>query len=336
MRGNRLQAVLMVSVLAVLCAGAVDTWAQPGLSVSLRADFGDLDEYGEWYKLPKVGWVWSPYADEEWRPFTYGHWSWTSDGWMWVSYEQFGWIVCHYGNWYYDDDYGWLWVPGYDWSPARVTWYVTDWDICWAPMPPPGRVVPKVYTPAGNRYWFVAPGRFFTSQNIHQHRVLNPRPRPGAPRILKKSAPDLRQVKRLTGRPVGIVRVQKSAYVSKGGKQKLMKPSIAGPAHKRDAVPVGVKYRRPGPHGPGPAAERNDDRGPGQGKVGKPAPAGGKVGTKAQDDRTPSPKQKAAPGPMGGVKKKSATKGPQKAKEDDSRDDDSTKPAEKQKMKPLK
>jgi len=111
--------------------------ARADVSVNVRMDFADLDEYGEWYKLPRIGWVWAPDADPGWRPFVYGRWEWTPEGWGWIADEPFGWIVCHYGNWYYDDDIGWVWVPGYDWSPARVQWVDTDYEIAWAPLPPP-------------------------------------------------------------------------------------------------------------------------------------------------------------------------------------------------------
>lgn len=32
--------------------------------------------------------------------------------------------------------YGWLWIPGYDWSPAWVTWGSVDNFYCWAPLMP--------------------------------------------------------------------------------------------------------------------------------------------------------------------------------------------------------
>jgi hypothetical protein len=37
--------------------------------------------------------------------------------------------------------YGWLWVPGYDWSPAWVTWGNVDNYYCWAPLMPEVNVV---------------------------------------------------------------------------------------------------------------------------------------------------------------------------------------------------
>jgi hypothetical protein len=36
----------------------------------------------------------------------------------------------------YDDLYGWLWVPGYEWSPAWVTWGMFDDFYAWAPLMP--------------------------------------------------------------------------------------------------------------------------------------------------------------------------------------------------------
>jgi hypothetical protein len=55
---------------------------------------------------------------------------------MVLTYENFGNIVYHYGRWYYDDYYGWIWIPDYDWAPAWVEWRYDDYYIGWAPLPP--------------------------------------------------------------------------------------------------------------------------------------------------------------------------------------------------------
>jgi hypothetical protein len=88
--------------------------------------FADLNYYGEWAHVSAYGWVWRPAVAVGWQPFYNGHWVWTDYGWMWISYEPFGWATYHYGNWNYDYQLGWVWIPGYDWSPCRVEWIVYD------------------------------------------------------------------------------------------------------------------------------------------------------------------------------------------------------------------
>lgn len=246
---KRMAALTVVACALVLTSVNTAT-AQPRMSV--KVTFSELDAHGEWYKLPKVGWVWAPYADEDWRPFTYGYWSWTSDGWMWSSYEPFGWITCHYGNWYYDDNYGWLWVPGYTWSPARVNWVVTDYDIRWAPMPPPGfRRVPA-FAPNARSRWVVVPTRYFTSDNVYEHRVqVQTSVKQPKPRVLYKAQPKVKYITKQTKRKIVPVKVKRGHQVA--GNRKLVKVQVTGrPAPRPNkVVPVGVKYKgvRPRPGG---------------------------------------------------------------------------------------
>src|SRR5207253_6712933 len=41
-----------------------------------------------------------------------------------------------YGRWVNDPDDGWLWIPGYIWSPGWVAWRSNDSFIGWTPLPP--------------------------------------------------------------------------------------------------------------------------------------------------------------------------------------------------------
>ncbi len=98
--------------------------------------YTNLAPYGHWIEHGSDGWVWAPYdLASGWRPYTRGHWVMTDDGWLWVSDEPFGWATYHYGRWNYDSQYGWLWVPGYDWGPAWVAWRNGGGYIGWAPLP---------------------------------------------------------------------------------------------------------------------------------------------------------------------------------------------------------
>ena len=100
-----------------------------------------LEPYGNWVYVNDYGYCWQPAVgqdDEEWRPYTDGYWASTDSGWTWVSEEEFGWATYHYGRWAKLHDLGWVWVPGYVWGPAWVSWRNSSDDdyIGWAPLPP--------------------------------------------------------------------------------------------------------------------------------------------------------------------------------------------------------
>jgi hypothetical protein len=111
------------------------TLNNPGFEFGLF--YSKLTPYGTWIEINGGLVVWKPtIIHRGWAPYRQGRWLWTVDGWYWDSYEPFGYIVFHYGRWYYDDYYGWIWVPDYDWAPAWVEWRYDDVYIGWAPLPP--------------------------------------------------------------------------------------------------------------------------------------------------------------------------------------------------------
>lgn len=96
----------------------------------------ELEEYGEWVYLPPYGNVWVPGGiDDDWRPYSYGRWSWLPlTGWTWWPYEPWGWSTFHYGRWHWGVGLGWYWIPTSLWGPAWVNWW---WDynyFAWAPL----------------------------------------------------------------------------------------------------------------------------------------------------------------------------------------------------------
>lgn len=106
---------------------------------SPRVDFYDvMGQYGNWVYASQFGRVWRPYVSYGWRPYTQGHWIYTQYGPTWVGYEPWAWAAYHYGNWIFTPNYGWVWVPGYDWHPGRVMWSHSYGSIGWSPAPPPG------------------------------------------------------------------------------------------------------------------------------------------------------------------------------------------------------
>ena len=99
--------------------------------------YNSLSPYGSWIEIDYGVVVWRPTIMRmDWSPYRDGRWIWTSDGWYWQSYEPFGYITYHYGRWYFDDYYGWLWYPDYEWAPAWVEWRYDDDYIGWAPLHP--------------------------------------------------------------------------------------------------------------------------------------------------------------------------------------------------------
>lgn len=95
-----------------------------------------LEAYGVWYAHEDFGWVWQPHDVEPWwQPFSVGEWIVTQDGSpFWRSGYPFGWAAEHYGSWTFDARYGWLWVPGNEWSAAPVSWRAAGQVVGWAPQ----------------------------------------------------------------------------------------------------------------------------------------------------------------------------------------------------------
>ncbi len=103
------------------------------LDSSLAYLEGELTDNGQWIYVNN-SYVWRPHVSVGWRPYTNGYWH---TGWggsvVWVSYEPWGWGPYHYGRWGYHNYYGWVWYPGYGYSPAWVYWIWGPTYVGWAP-----------------------------------------------------------------------------------------------------------------------------------------------------------------------------------------------------------
>lgn len=150
-------------------------------SVGVSVDFNNvMGDYGNWVNVPRFGRCWRPYATSGWRPYLYGHWDYTSYGPTWEGYEPWAWIGYHYGNWIFTQEFGWVWIPGYDWSPGRVIWGYDSDAIGWMPAPPYGYSYGCGYLNYGNCGYsdpFYSPGFTNISFNlfvfIDRHRFWN-------------------------------------------------------------------------------------------------------------------------------------------------------------------
>jgi hypothetical protein len=130
-------------------AAPADQYGQPPVenvqapadgTVDMNFFYSNLAPHGHWVRHGSYGWVWLPYGIRAgWRPYTLGRWVMTDEGWTWISDEPFGWATYHYGRWVNDAQYGWGWVPGYQWAPAWVAWRTGNGYIGWAPLPPEAR-----------------------------------------------------------------------------------------------------------------------------------------------------------------------------------------------------
>jgi hypothetical protein len=122
----------------------------PGSDISLSYFQNQLAPYGTWVDMPGQGLCWVPTVQAtvpDWRPyFNAGHWVYTDEGWSWQSDYPWGEYAFHYGRWFRDARYGWVWVPGYNYGPAWVSWRHAEAEgFCgWAPLPPGAYFQPGV------------------------------------------------------------------------------------------------------------------------------------------------------------------------------------------------
>ncbi len=138
--------LLAVSLVAAGLAFGSATPAAARVDVSFGINFGgisfgyfhnNLGHYGSWIQHPRWGNVWRPPHARSFRPYYDGYWEDTDEyGMYWVSNEPWGDIIYHYGRLVWDPHYGWLWIPGYVWSPAWVVFREGNGYLGWMAMPP--------------------------------------------------------------------------------------------------------------------------------------------------------------------------------------------------------
>jgi len=169
----------LIYVLVILFIAGFTAQAKP---VNPPAGFGiffsTLNPHGVWMEMDDGLVVWRPTVIRTgWAPYREGRWIWTDDGWYWDSYEPFGQVTYHYGRWYYDNYYGWIWVPDYEWAPAWVEWRYDDMYIGWAPLPPYAvfsintgiHYTHDYYTPYNHWHFVTYP--YFDDPYVYRHFV---------------------------------------------------------------------------------------------------------------------------------------------------------------------
>lgn len=233
--------VLAASAAMVLLIGCSDG-AQMGREASEPDHpFPVLDAYGVWIDYPALGRVWQPRVTYDWRPFTDGQWIWTDRGWFWDSPEPFGWVVYHYGFWTYQGAAGWLWVPGYEWSPARVRWYEDETMIGWAPLPPAG------FDLQGTEFgWITIQPQYFVRENVGHYAVRGTQPPTTRKLGDERRQPDVRGIERAAARRIEKMNTE-SETVRSGQKQvQRVRVGQRAPEIRTPMPPVGGSGNRTG------------------------------------------------------------------------------------------
>jgi len=139
--------------------------------VSYQSFYDELSPYGQWIDYPGYGYVWMPSVGYGFRPYsTNGHWVPTDMGWTWASDYPWGWAAFHYGRWFFDNGYGWMWIPGQEWAPAWVSWRSSQEYYGWAPMGPNISFNTGYYNPPAN-YWCFVPHQYVSNPHMNNYYV---------------------------------------------------------------------------------------------------------------------------------------------------------------------
>jgi hypothetical protein len=268
---------LMLLVTMTSCAASYGqtevraSMRSPGSPVSVSYFYDNLSPYGEWFQNPSYGWCWTPYdVSAEWRPYSEGHWEYTDFGWSWASDEPWGWASYHYGRWFFDDSYGWAWVPGTEWAPAWVAWRYDDRWVGWAPLPPAagwdvsgGLAFSEGNTIPSHEWCFVPREHVFDVTlrvqvtSVARNVTLFERSRDATRFEVREGrpanvGPDVAQIEASLGRRVPRVKIVDADTPVRGGGHSVGNGSVG---FFRPMI-------RPGPADQAPAAEATDRRNP--------------------------------------------------------------------------
>lgn len=170
--------ILLITAILIISAAGISE-AHNSKNYAMHGYFySHLSPYGTWIEIEPGFVVWRPtIMKRTWSPYREGRWLYTSAGWYWDSYEPFGIITYHYGRWYYDDYYGWIWIPDYEWAPAWVEWRYDDVYIGWAPLPPYAvfsinvgiRFTISFFTPY--HHWYFVKYRYFYHPHVYNYYI---------------------------------------------------------------------------------------------------------------------------------------------------------------------
>lgn len=213
--------LLSLSCLSLVLLTGMGTKARAqDVTVSYQTFYDNLSPYGQWIYDPQYGNVWVPNEDGDFRPYgSRGHWVMTDYGNTWVSDDPWGWACYHYGRWTYNPYYGWVWIPGYEWAPAWVSWRYGGGYCGWAPLGP-GISVGIGYNCPDSWWVFVGPqymyrpdcfhywrGPSYNTTYIHQTTIINNYYVDNGTHVRYNYGPRADVIQRDTHQPVQVYRV---------------------------------------------------------------------------------------------------------------------------------
>jgi hypothetical protein len=247
----------------VVTEPAPEPAAEP--AVSYQSFYDDLSPYGTWINYPGYGYVWMPDAGPDFKPYsTNGNWVYTDAGWTWSSDYNWGWATFHYGRWFFEQGFGWMWVPGSEWAPAWVSWRGGGDYYGWAPLGPNVSVDVALgsYNPPVT-YWNFVPRQYMGNPGWHNYyvndsrnvtiinntKIINNYSGSNRARYAYAPGPDPREVSRVSGaevRPVQIREANTPGSRVSGNQFNIYRPRVSEtPAGRNDAasrpVPARVK-----------------------------------------------------------------------------------------------
>ncbi len=113
--------------------GELAAYREPPVEDHLAYAAAPLQRHGSW--VTDDGYrAWRPAVGAGWRPYEEGYWADSPTGMVWVSSEPWGWVTYHYGSWVPSPSFGWVWRPGFRFSPAWVYWYWGPSYVAWVPV----------------------------------------------------------------------------------------------------------------------------------------------------------------------------------------------------------
>ncbi|MCI0616973.1 hypothetical protein L0244_28690, partial [bacterium] len=213
--------IFLIMFLFLVGTIGISGTSQAYSNVSFSIGFHDaLAPYGTWFSYSNYGNVWRPRAYAGWSPYTEGHWVYTSYGPMWDTPEPYGWATYHYGQWVFTAAYGWIWVPGYDYYPSRVSWAYGDNYLGWSPIYP----APSY----GNvNLWFFIDQNHWGYNDYSNVILRGDRVRPLFERRavqIRNARLDRRDFERFAGRPVQVVPVRERFVEADRHRVKMIVP----------------------------------------------------------------------------------------------------------------
>ena len=318
-----LNSLFIFSLVSILVVAATGSKAQAqDVTVSYQTFYDELSPYGQWVYDPEYGNVWVPNEGGDFRPYgTRGHWVMTDYGNTWVSEDPWGWACYHYGRWTYNGYYGWIWVPGYEWAPAWVSWRYGGGYCGWAPLSPEYSVGVGYGCP--DSWWvFVGPqymyrhdyynywrGENYNRQYLRQTTVINNVYVDNHTHVQYNFGPRASTIEQTTHAPVQIFRVAQTnrpgGAVIQQNTVNLYRPTV-NRASYNTARPANVMQaprnigRPEGPTGTAgrqqtPAFRQDMQRQNVPGNTGVVGPRGNAPRTEPQQPRTEQPRSNPQP-----------------------------------------